>query len=86
MPISLLEAFACGCIPVCTPVGGIVDLVKNGVTGFVSKSIGEDDYYNSLLQFIKEHKNINRENLKKIFYNNYSIEHCTKQYIDLFKI
>ncbi len=24
MPISLIEAFACGCIPICTPVGGIV--------------------------------------------------------------
>ena len=24
MPITLIEALACGCVPICTPVGGIV--------------------------------------------------------------
>lgn len=32
MPISLIEAIGVGCIPVCTPVGGIVDVVHNGET------------------------------------------------------
>ena len=41
MPISLIEAFACGCPSICTPVGGIVNSVKHGVTGFLSKSLSE---------------------------------------------
>ncbi len=35
MPISLIEAIGVGCIPVCTPVGGIVDVVHNGENGFL---------------------------------------------------
>ena len=42
MPISLIEAIGVGCIPVCTPVGGIVDVVHNGENGFLSDGIGEE--------------------------------------------
>lgn len=85
MPISLIEAFACGCIPVCTPVGGIVNLVENGVNGFISKSTSEEDYFSSLVQFIRDHNKINRENLRKIFASNYSIQRCAKLYLGLYK-
>ena len=30
----MIEAIGVGCIPVCTPVGGIVDVVHNGENGF----------------------------------------------------
>ena len=31
LPISLLEAISCGCVPVCTPVGGITEVVHHEV-------------------------------------------------------
>ena len=34
MPMSLLESLSVGCIPVCTPVGGIPEAVTDGVNGF----------------------------------------------------
>ena len=30
MPISLIEALACRCIPLSTPVSGSVDIIQNG--------------------------------------------------------
>lgn len=33
--ISFIEAMACGIVPIGTPVGGIVDIIDNGVNGFL---------------------------------------------------
>jgi len=85
MPISLIEALACGCIPICTPVGGIVDIITNGETGFLSKSTGEDDYVDALKQFIKNRNFINRQSLVKIFEDNFSIDKCADRYIQIYK-
>lgn len=38
MPITLLEASLAGLPAVSTPVCGAVDLIKDGVNGFLSKS------------------------------------------------
>lgn len=34
-PVSLLEAMSCGCVPVVSNVGDIVDVIKQGENGFV---------------------------------------------------
>ncbi|MBE9601658.1 glycosyltransferase [Pedobacter sp. MC2016-24] len=39
MPISIIEAMALGCIPICTPVGGMVEMIEDGVTGFISQDL-----------------------------------------------
>lgn len=34
-PVSLLEAMNCGCVPVVSNVGDIIDVIKNGKNGFI---------------------------------------------------
>lgn len=84
MPISLIEALACGCIPVCTPVGGILNTIQNGVTGFISKSISEDDYVDILRTFIKERNKIDKNRLIEYYFENFSIEKCYQKYLELY--
>ena len=52
LPVTLLEALSVGCIPICSPVGGIVDVVKNGVNGLLSSSNSFDDYYATMVSFL----------------------------------
>lgn len=53
LPVVLLEALSVGCVPICSPVGGIVDVVTDGYNGCLSKSYRENDYYNTLINFLK---------------------------------
>lgn len=85
MPISLIEAFACGCPSICTPVGGIVNCVKHGETGFLSKSLSDDDYLEAVKQFISSYGSFDKDRLKRFYHENFSIEQCKKSYMNLYK-
>ena len=84
MPISLIEAFACGCIPVCTPVGGIINTIEQGVTGFLSQTVSEKDYVEALKQFIELRSSINKELLVSYYHKNLSIEQCALKYMNMY--
>jgi glycosyltransferase involved in cell wall biosynthesis len=86
MPISLIEAFACGCTPICTPIGGLINTIKNGETGYLSKSVSEDDYYVAIREYLENKNKIKREHLIRYYYNYFSIEECAKKYISLYKL
>ncbi len=86
MPISLIEAMGVGAVPVCTPVGGIVDIIKNGINGFISGDISEESYYNTLKEFLdssdKKIEQLRMASLKS--YEPYSMTECCQNYIKIF--
>jgi glycosyltransferase involved in cell wall biosynthesis len=84
MPIALIEAFACGCVPICTPVGGMVNVIEQGITGFLSRTISQKDYYDALIQYINNRNSINKERLIKYYHDNFSIEKCASSYLKLY--
>lgn len=84
MPISLIEAFACGCTPICTPVGGIVNSIENGVTGYLSKSVSEKDYYDAVMSYLNNKGKIQKEHLTELYHSKFSIGECASQHIELF--
>lgn len=85
MPISVLEALACGCVPICTPVGGIVNVIKNGIYGFLSKDTSEKSYYQAVKEFLKNPESIDREKLKFYFEKNFSIKKCADLHVKAFQ-
>jgi glycosyltransferase involved in cell wall biosynthesis len=85
MPITLIEALACGCTPICTPVGGIKDSIENGVTGFLSKTISEADYYEAIISYLNKKTDIEKEKLIESYNKKFSIEECVYKYIELYK-
>jgi glycosyltransferase involved in cell wall biosynthesis len=84
MPISLIESLACGCIPICTPVGGIVDTIEDAITGFLSNTIKEDDYYKAVMNFYNKKSEISKLFLIEHYKSNFSIEECTLKHINLY--
>ena len=87
MPISLIEAIGVGCIPVCTPVGGIVDVVHNGENGFLSDGIGEESYYKTVKRFLSltdvQLKDMKQKALAT--YGPFSMSECACNYVKLFE-
>lgn len=88
MPISLIEAMAMGAVPVCTPVGGIVNVVNDGINGFLSDDITEEAYYKALKRFLNTPKDKIKEMSAQAIeaVKPYSMEECAKKYEQLFMV
>lgn len=87
MPISLIEALGTGCIPVCTPVGGIIDVVKDGENGLLSETLEEQSYYDALKKFLEyDAQSVAKLRANAIdSYRPYSMTECAKNYMKLFQ-
>ena len=86
LPISLLEALAGGIVPVCTPVGGLINIVKDDI-GFLSKDVS----YETFLAALKEWLNAQPQQLKQLAENGkalyrkeFSMESCAAKYNKLY--
>ncbi|HYQ58281.1 MAG TPA: glycosyltransferase, partial [Draconibacterium sp.] len=84
MPITLIEAFACGCIPICTPAGGVKNMITDGKNGYLSNSFSEEDYCNKVKTFLKHKDKIDRNHLKELFYSTYHMNVCATNYINVY--
>lgn len=89
MPISLIESFCCGTIPICTPVGGVRDMILNKNNGFLTEDVSENSIYQSLREFLKTDTNqldIIKLNCLDSYHKKYSMKICAKNYSNLYKI
>lgn len=87
LPVVLLEALSVGCIPVCTPVGGIPNVIKDGENGFLSKDSSFQSYYETLKSFLKSDKEVIKEMKKNCIksFEPYSIEIASNNYINFYR-
>ncbi len=86
-PISLLEAMSLGVIPICTPAGGVIDVIKNDVNGFISEDLSFHSYFKSIESFLCLSKSKNiiiSNNARESYQNNYTMTACSKSYLELF--
>ncbi len=83
LPISLLEALSVGVTPICTRAGGIPDVITDGVTGYLSTATNLPAYKETLYRFLKNP--LDGAIMKKFFADNYSMEICTRHYLQLFQ-
>lgn len=88
MPISLIEAMSVGAVPVCTPVGGIVNMVKDGENGFLSEDLSEKAYHKALKRFLDTPKEAIEEMRRQAVAAAlpYSMEECAKKYEQLMSL
>ncbi|MCR5314190.1 MAG: glycosyltransferase family 4 protein [Bacteroidaceae bacterium] len=84
MPLSLIEALSYGCIPVSTPVSGVVDIIQDGVTGFVSDDFTDEAYIDAIERAIQNKDKVDRYELVKLYKEHFTMERCAKGYEELF--
>lgn len=84
LPLTLLEAMSVGCIPICTPVGGIVDVIENYITGYLSKSVKADDFYFLIKEILQGRNTIDKKTIISKYNEKFSMKQCSKKYYDLF--
>lgn len=86
LPVILLEALSVGCIPICSPVGGIVDVLTDGKNGLLSRSSQEEEYYQTIRRFLSmsddERKLISKAAVDS--FEQFRIETTAKHYIDYY--
>jgi glycosyltransferase involved in cell wall biosynthesis len=85
MPISIIEAYACGCPPISTPVSGAIDVIEHGVNGFISKDFSLESYISVIKSFIETRNRINKQDLKNAYHENFTMERCASNYYSVFK-
>jgi glycosyltransferase involved in cell wall biosynthesis len=88
LPITLLESMSLGVIPICTPAGGIVDVIHDGKNGLLSTDLSGESYYAKIKQFLSltdEEKITLSNNTMKDFEDSYDIATTAKKYLALYK-
>lgn len=85
LPISLLEAISMGVIPICTPAGGIPNVITNKRIGYISKNFNEDSFYSTIVEAYNNYSSFDRNYLKEYFINKFSMKECARQYEKTFR-
>lgn len=78
LPISLLEAGLSGLYPICTPAGGIKDVIIDQSWGILSSGFTKEDFSLAMLKSIE--KSVNREEIKQLYSQKYLMSNCAYQY------
>ncbi len=85
MPITLIECFSVGAIPICTSVGGIKNMLEDNKNGLLSAGVLQQDIENSVVRFL----NMSREEREKmkskslLSFSKYDMITCTCEYENL---
>ena len=85
LPMTLLEAMSMGVVSVSTPAGGVVEVIKDGVTGYLAKNFDDEEFYKKVKQAINEKGKISSENIKDYYKSFFSMEACAEKYYDTYK-
>lgn len=85
LPLSLLEAMSMGCIPICTPAGGVLDVIKDGINGLVCPSFENEDYYKTISRVFTKDFLINKTDIVRDYMEKYTMEACVKEYYKVYE-
>lgn len=82
-----LEAMACGTPTVSFKVGGVSDLVRPGITGYLADPESVEGFRNGIVQLLSDDDMLDHmsQECRKVAVSEYSSNLQTKRYIDLYR-
>lgn len=85
MPITLIECFSVGTIPLCTPVGGINSMIQDGTNGLLAEGTSQKDIERLLVRFINltEDEKEKMKGQALLSFKPYNIHNCCCNYVKL---
>ncbi|XHX79218.1 MAG: glycosyltransferase family 4 protein [Stenomitos frigidus ULC029] len=87
LPLVLQESMACGTPMVSFNVGGVPDLVRPGITGYLAAPEDSDAFRNGIVQLLEDEALRDRlsQNCRAIALKEYSLELQAQRYIELYQ-
>lgn len=87
LPLVLQESMACGTPMVSFKVGGLADLVRPGITGYLAESEDTKDFSNGIVQLLEDRHlhNYMSEQCRAIALQEYPLELQVQRYIELYR-
>ena len=67
-------------IPICTPAGGIPDVIQDESIGFLAKDFSEKGLREAILKCLSGIDKFDKTKLMELFSRKYSIEKCAQEY------
>lgn len=85
--LVLQESMACGTPVVSFKVGGVPDLVRPGITGYLAAPEDTNDFCNGIVQLLEDEavRNLMSQNCREITLTEYSLELQAQRYIELYR-
>ncbi|MDR7372331.1 glycosyltransferase [Flavobacterium aquidurense] len=84
LPNTVLESLLCGTPVIGFPVGGIVDMIQDGVNGFLTDEISVNSLMITLQKFLKNPSCFDRVSIREDAIKKYDQSVQSQKYIDLF--
>lgn len=83
LPLVVLEAMSMGKYVISTPAGGVVDVISDNISGYITKDFSKKE----LKDAFKENITISYDEkmIKNIFNKNYSMSICASNYLNIYK-
>ncbi|MUG96754.1 glycosyltransferase [Scytonema sp. UIC 10036] len=87
LPLVLQESMACGTPMVSFKIGGVPDLVRPNITGYLATPEDPNDLCNGIVQLLEDNslRQDMAQNCRKIALKEYSLELQAKRYIELYQ-
>ncbi len=84
LPNTVLESLMCGTPVIGFPVGGIPEMIEDGVNGLITKEISVSSLAESLILFLKSDKTFNSSKISEDAVKKYELKIQASSYIKLF--